>query len=229
MEQLLAIGSIFLIGCLGSCLGYFILRYAKSLTKLHCDKSMAKIQPQCFHTLALSIFLFLFFAFFIIFYRLFGISPELFVVCLTFCVLFFHACTDYLTGITFDLVTYTFVPCLLLLRLCFGLDFFLQGLYSMLMSLGVMLLIFLASRGKSGAGDVFVASCLGCGCFGVAECTLCLYLSFLFGAIVAVALLVAKKITRKTKIPFAPFLFIGYAMGIVLFYVLPNFRVNIFF
>ena len=162
------------------------------------------------------------FFFFVIFYKLFGVSRELLVASLTFCVLFFHACTDYHCGVTFDLVTYIFVPSLLLIRLYFGVDFFLQGLYSMFVALLSMLLIFLVCRGKSGAGDVFVASCLGCGCFGLHECATCLYLSFLLGAVSGVALLLAKKITRQTKIPFAPFLFFGYAMGIVLTNIFSN-------
>ncbi len=163
-----------------------------------------------------------FFFFFIIFYRLFSVSRELLVASLTFCVLFFHACTDYHCGATFDIVTYIFVSSLLLIRLYFGVDFFLQGLYSMLVALLFTLFIFLVCHGKSGAGDVFVASCLGCGCFGMFECATCLYLSFLLGAVTGVALLLGKKITRQTKIPFAPFLFLGYAMGIVLTNVFSN-------
>ena len=143
-------------------------------------------------------------------------TPEFFIASATLCVLFFHSCTDYTDGLTLDLVTYIFVPCLLALRLCFGVGFFLQGMYGALTALAVMLAIYLASRGRSGAGDVFVATCLGSGTFSIAGCALCLYLAFAIGAVTALTLLLTGKITRQTKIPFAPFLFLGYAMGTLL-------------
>ena len=141
---------------------------------------------------------------------------EIIVASFTLSLLFFHACTDYIDGATLDLATYIFVPCVLVLRLCFGLEFFLQGLYGALFALAVMLAIYLASRGRSGAGDVFVATCLGAGTFSIAGCALCLYLAFAIGAITALTLLLLGKISRQTKIPFAPFLFLGYAMGTLL-------------
>ena len=219
MKELLSYIQMFVLGCLGSCLGSFVLWNARQLTISQeqniskvsgCSTVKAKILSPCF------VLKILCFIFFVVFYKAFGVSRELFIVSLTFFVLLFHAYTDYLAGITFDLVTYIFVPCILLLRMCFGVDFFLQGLYLMLVALGAMFLIFLVSRGKSGVGDVFVASCLGCGCFSIVGCAVCLYLAFLFGAVTGVSLLVMKKITKQTRIPFAPFLLLGYAMGIVL-------------
>lgn len=209
MTQL--ISKLLLLGFFGFCISAIFLRLATQLTLRQCE---GHNQLRAFTSGLISLCSFICF---VIFYKTFGTSRELLIATITFCVLLFHATTDYLCGVTFDLVTYIFVPALLLIRLYFGTDFFLQGFYSTLAALAVMLVIFLASRGKSGLGDVFVASCVGCGCFSLFECAICLYLAFLLGAVISLALLVAKKITRQTKIPFAPFLFMGYAMGIVLF------------
>lgn len=78
---------------------------------------------------------------------------------------------------------------------------FLAGLYAVL---------HFASRGKwVGFGDVKL--CLGLGLFmtGWKLAFLSLFLANLAGTLVIIPLMLAKKITRKTKMPFGPFLILG--------------------
>ena len=72
----------------------------------------------------------------------------------------------------------------------------------------LMAAILIASRGKMGFGDAMLA--MGIGAFmGLKMTILALYLGFLAGGITVLPLLIAKKVTRKTAVPFAPFLFAG--------------------
>jgi leader peptidase (prepilin peptidase)/N-methyltransferase len=75
----------------------------------------------------------------------------------------------------------------------------------------VMALIYVASRGGMGDGDVRLSPLLGAylgwlnpGFVGVG-----LFLGFLFGAIVGVAVMAAGRGGRKTAVPFGPFLALG--------------------
>lgn len=90
-----------------------------------------------------------------------------------------------------------------------------QRLWMMLLGaaieLAVMGLIYFASRGGMGDGDVRLSPLLGAylgwlnpGLVGVG-----LFLGFLFGAIVGVGTMVAGRGGRKTAIPFGPFLALG--------------------
>ena len=78
-------------------------------------------------------------------------------------------------------------------------------------ALSVMALIYVASRGGMGDGDVRLSPLLGAylgwlnpGFVGVG-----LFLGFLFGAIVGVAVMAVGRGGRKTAVPFGPFLALG--------------------
>lgn len=90
-------------------------------------------------------------------------------------------------------------------------------LWAVLITAGLFLFIFLASRGKwMGFGDVKLAVLLGL-LLGFPNILVGLFLSFLFGAIIGVALMLLSpstssgqaKIGLKSEIPFAPFLIAG--------------------
>ncbi|MBX4200986.1 prepilin peptidase [Candidatus Parcubacteria bacterium] len=78
-----------------------------------------------------------------------------------------------------------------------------------LVAAGFFLAIFLASKGRwMGFGDVKLAVLLGL-LLGFPAILLCLFLSFLFGAIIGTVLIISNKKGLKSEVPFAPFLIAG--------------------
>lgn len=71
--------------------------------------------------------------------------------------------------------------------------------------------IYLASRGGMGDGDVRLSPLLGAflGWLGLPHVPIGLFLGFLFGALVGVAMMAAGSAGRKTALPFGPFLAAG--------------------
>lgn len=78
------------------------------------------------------------------------------------------------------------------------------------MSVGIFIIIcsFL-TRGQIGIGDGIISCFIGTGC-GFFENLNILFCAFTLAAIVSAVLLIRKKVKKKTRIPFVPFLFIGY-------------------
>ena len=74
-----------------------------------------------------------------------------------------------------------------------------------LTSVAIMLLIYWASRGGMGFGDVKLAFVLGVW-LGFEQSLLCLLLAFILGGVVGVLLLLKGLKTRKDAIPFGPYL-----------------------
>lgn len=65
------------------------------------------------------------------------------------------------------------------------------------------------TRGKLGIGDAIVILAVGIWC-GIDKTGLILMIALACAALVAAVLLVIKKATRKTALPFIPFIFAGY-------------------
>ncbi len=83
-------------------------------------------------------------------------------------------------------------------------------------SLAIMGFIYLVSRGGLGDGDVRLSPLLG-GYLGFLNPGLApvgLFFGFLIGAVVGVALMVAKRAGRRTAVPFGPFLALGTIVAI---------------
>ena len=74
-----------------------------------------------------------------------------------------------------------------------------------IVSVVIMLLIYWASRGGMGFGDVKLAFVLGVW-LGLEQSLLCLLLAFIFGGVVGVSLLLTGIKSRKDAIPFGPYL-----------------------
>ena len=72
-------------------------------------------------------------------------------------------------------------------------------------SVVIMLVIYWASRGGMGFGDVKLAFVLGVW-LGLGQSLLCLLLAFIFGGVVGVFLLLTGIKSRKDAIPFGPYL-----------------------
>ena len=80
-----------------------------------------------------------------------------------------------------------------------------DALYGALFAGGLMLVIFLLSRGGMGAGDVKLSFVLGVW-LGLKPAIVCIFLAFVLGGFIGVMLLVTKLKSRKDPIPFGPFL-----------------------
>lgn len=78
-------------------------------------------------------------------------------------------------------------------------------------STATMLVVYLASRGGMGDGDVRLAPLLGLflGWLNPGLALIGLFFGFLLGAVVSLGLLVARRVGRKTALPFGPFLAVG--------------------
>jgi leader peptidase (prepilin peptidase)/N-methyltransferase len=79
-----------------------------------------------------------------------------------------------------------------------------------------MLVVYLASRGGMGDGDVRLAPLLGLflGWLNPGLALIGLFFGFLLGAVVSLALLVARRVGRKTALPFGPFLAVGTVVAV---------------
>ena len=73
------------------------------------------------------------------------------------------------------------------------------------------LLLYLASRGSLGMGDVKFAFPLGLcvGWYSANQWLLAIFVSFLIAGVVAVIGLVTKRMTRKSRLAFGPYRFLG--------------------
>jgi len=73
------------------------------------------------------------------------------------------------------------------------------------------LLFYLASRGSLGMGDVKFAFPLGLcvGWYSANQWLLAIFVSFLIAGVVAVIGLVTKRMTRKSRLAFGPYMFFG--------------------
>lgn len=122
-----------------------------------------------------------------------------------FCLLY-HTYTDMKSMLLYDKVT------LLLAAAGVVRAFFEQQLLEALCGAGVllviMLLLYFASRGGMGEGDVKLAPALGIW-LGLEQGLLCLLLAFVSGGIVGALLLLCRRGKLKQAIPFGPFLCAG--------------------
>ena len=75
----------------------------------------------------------------------------------------------------------------------------------------VYLLLYLLSRGSLGLGDVKFAFPLGLcvGWYSANQWLLAIFVSFLIAGLVSVIGLVTKRITRKSRLAFGPYMFLG--------------------
>ena len=122
-----------------------------------------------------------------------------------FCLLY-HTYTDMKSMLLYDKVT------LLLATVGVVRAFYehqlLEALYGAGTMLAIMLLLYFASRGGMGEGDVKLAPALGIW-LGLEQGLLCLLLAFVSGGIVGALLLLRRRGGLKQAIPFGPFLCAG--------------------
>jgi len=93
---------------------------------------------------------------------------------------------------------------------------------------GFFLLIVLISRGKwMGVGDIKLAFLMGL-LLGFPYILVALFFSFLIGAIIGIGLILAKRKTMKSEVPFGPFLVIGTFIALFLGEIIINWYWNLF-
>lgn len=85
-------------------------------------------------------------------------------------------------------------------------------------ALAVFLLLWFVAPGSMGYGDVRLAALLGLylGWLGLGYVPIGLFLAFVYGAVVGIALLVGGRAGRNTAVPFGPFLALGAITAILL-------------
>lgn len=81
----------------------------------------------------------------------------------------------------------------------------LDAFFGLLLGGGVMLVIFLVSKGGMGAGDFKLMALIGL-FVGLRGTALVMLLGFLIGALTGIYFMITGKLTRKDALPFAPFL-----------------------
>lgn len=79
---------------------------------------------------------------------------------------------------------------------------------------GILLIVALLSKSALGMGDVKMFTVLGL-LYGLNDAYSILLFSIVIMAVVSIVLLIAKKVTRKTAIPMAPFVAAGFLLSIL--------------
>lgn len=126
----------------------------------------------------------------------------------------FHTITDADTGYIYDSWAFAMAGAGLLLRLAGGFSAVLDGAAGAAAGFAFIYAIIFLSRGRMGAGDAVLM--LGIGSFmGLKFTAAALYIGFMAGGVTAIALLAAKKVTRKSAVPLGPFLCFGSAAAML--------------
>lgn len=117
--------------------------------------------------------------------------------------LLYHTYTDLKYMLLYDNVT-LFLAAVGILRTFYE-DQSADAVYGAGVMLAIMLLLYFASRGGMGEGDVKLAPALGIW-LGLEQGLLCLLLAFVSGGIVGALMLLCRRGRLKQAIPFGPFL-----------------------
>ncbi len=126
----------------------------------------------------------------------------------------FHTITDADTGYIYDSWAFAMAGAALLLRTAGGLSAVLDGAAGAAVGFALIYTIIFLSRGRMGSGDAVLM--LGIGSFmGLKFTAAALYIGFMAGGVIAVTLLAAKKVTRKSAVPLGPFLCAGCAAAML--------------
>jgi len=80
-----------------------------------------------------------------------------------------------------------------------------DAFFGLLLGGGIMLIIFLVSRGGMGAGDLKLMALIGF-FVGLRGTAMVMLFGFLIGALTGIIFMISGKLTRKDALPFAPFL-----------------------
>ena len=119
-----------------------------------------------------------------------------------------NSLTDIYSGYIYDHLAISLAIAGAIIRLYGGSSAFIGGLLGALAGFCIIAVIILASRGGMGWGDANLMAGAGA-ILGWKMVILGSYLGFMAGGLVAIVLLLLKKVKRKDAIPLAPFLATG--------------------
>jgi len=123
--------------------------------------------------------------------------------------LLLNALTDIYSGYIYDIFAWTPGVLVFLIRLAFqGSGAVLDSLFGALLGGGLIGLIIFLSKGKMGWGDASLMGGAGLA-LGFKMTALSLYMGFMIGGVVALILLILRKVDRKDAIVFGPYLAFG--------------------
>ena len=105
-------------------------------------------------------------------------------------------------------ITFTFIPIGLILSLFFNHIKFLDSLLGLLIPAGILLLIAFIYKKGMGIGDVKLIGMIGV-FIGWEYALISIFIGALFGSIYGIYMMVTGNMTRKTRIPFGPFISLG--------------------
>jgi leader peptidase (prepilin peptidase)/N-methyltransferase len=98
-----------------------------------------------------------------------------------------------------------FSPLIVVLRFVEPLDPWYSSLVGALIGFGLIFVVIVLSQGGMGAGDMKYFFVLGY-LFGISGVLLIFLLSTLYGTLINIVLLLRGKVTRKSKVPFGPYI-----------------------
>jgi len=98
-----------------------------------------------------------------------------------------------------------FLPLVIIGRIIIPLNPWWSPIVGALIGFGLLFLIILLSKGGMGAGDMKYFALLGL-VFGHSYILLVFFLSSLYGAIISTFLIMLKKVSRQSKVPFGPYI-----------------------
>lgn len=136
-------------------------------------------------------------------YYLFGFQIELLMALLLVSLGVIILVSDIIYLLIPNKILLFFLPFFIILRLFDPLDPWWSSLVGALVGFVLLTLIILISKGAMGAGDMKLFTLLGF-VLGFKGVLLTFLLATLFGTLISMLLLVAKKVDRKTPVPFGP-------------------------
>lgn len=164
-----------------------------------CRKTIGKLYP------TIELLTGLFFA---LSYWRFGLTLELVLALVVVSLAIIIIVTDYTYSLIPNKILLFFLPIIVIARIVLPLDPWWSPIVGSLTGFGLLFLIIIVSRGGMGAGDMKYFAVLGI-VFGFPNILLVFFLSTLYGAVINLVLLAFKKVTRKSKVPFGPYISIA--------------------
>lgn len=171
-----------------------------------CGKTIGKLYP------TIELLTGLFFA---LSYWRFDLTMELVLSLIVVSLAIIIIVTDYTYTLIPNKILLFFLPILIIARIAIPLNPWWSPIVGSLTGFGLLLLIIIVSKGGMGAGDLKYFAVLGI-VFGFPNILLVFFLSTFYGAIINIVLLIFKKVNRKSKVPFGPY--ISFAALTVLFF-----------
>jgi len=124
-------------------------------------------------------------------------------------------------------ITFLFIPLGLILSLIFNHITFVNSLLGLIIPAGLLLLIAFIYKKGMGIGDVKLIGMIGV-FIGWKYALISIFIGALFGSIYGIFMMVTNRMTRKTRIPFGPFISLGAVIMILYGNILIDWYIGLF-